>query len=156
MLFVVNLVKSGPLISDIFTHTVSCVFLLFFSGLVSWIHWWLNFMSSWVILQTRKASILKTFPVVRIPTVSSSWLNVINKASVKISKCFLYFLAFLNCNKTESDASCKFVCFFHIAGKMAASDSNDPDEKMNEVCLQSLFLRFISTVYYNTVSYPAA
>ncbi len=38
---------------------------------------------------------------------------------------------------------------------MAASDSNIPDEKMNEVCLPSLFLLFISRVYYNTVSYPA-
>lgn len=45
------------------------------------------------------------------------------------------------------------VCFSHIAGKMSASDSNTPDEKMNEVCL---ILLFISAVYYNTVSYPAA
>lgn len=78
------------------------------------------------------------------------------KYSVKISKCFLNFLTFLICNKAENDAFCKFVCFSHIAGKMAASDSNIPDEKMNEVCLRSLFLLFISTVYYNTVSYLAA
>ncbi len=36
---------------------------------------------------------------------------------------------------------------------MSASDSNTPDEKMDEVCL---ILLFISTVNYNTVSYAAA
>ncbi len=50
--------------------------------------------------------------------------------------------------KPESDASRKCVCFSHIAGKMSASDSNTPDEKMDEVCL---ILLFISTVNYNTV-----
>ncbi len=89
---------------------------MFLSGLVSWIHWWPNFMSSWVILQTTKALILKTFPMVRIPTVSSSkakynkWGQCINK----ISKCFLNFLAFLICNKAENDASCNLSLYVFL------------------------------------------
>lgn len=49
-------------VSYLYTYYILC----FLSGPVSWIHWWLNFMSSWVILQTTKALILKTFPMVRI------------------------------------------------------------------------------------------
>lgn len=59
--------KGGLLTSYVFvSYLYTSYILCFLSGPVSWIHWWLNFMSSWVILQTTKALILKTFPMVRI------------------------------------------------------------------------------------------